>query len=131
MAGNSPTFLGHRLWDERGLIGRSDLFVFSDWWFRAGKVDYGLRGKLPVLAFNPTDPRSFAFFDRPDRWLGRDGILVTTKTSAAEVKGHFGEYFARISPLGPVAVGRGGRPEVILYLYRCEELRRPYPLPYG
>ena len=32
---------------------------------------------------------------------------------------------------GPVAVGRGGRPEVILYLYRCEELRRLYPLPYG
>jgi len=116
---------------ERGLLGRRDLFVFSDWWFRAGKVDYGLKGRLPVLALSPTDPRSFAFFDRPERWLGKDGILVTTKTSVTEVRGHYGAYFARIDPLGQVEVGRGRRHEVTLYLYRCEDLKRPYPLPYG
>ncbi|HEV8437152.1 MAG TPA: glycosyltransferase family 39 protein [Methylomirabilota bacterium] len=116
---------------ERGLLGRGDLFVFSDWWFRAGKVDYGLKGRLPVLALSRTDPRSFAFFDRPERWLGKDGILVTTKTSVEEVSSHYGAYFARISALGPVEIGRHGRREITLYLYRCEELTRPYPLPYG
>ena len=120
-----------RAFAERGLLDRGDLFVFSDWWFRAGKVDHGLKGRLPVLAFNPTDPRSFAFFDRSERWLGKDGILVTTKTSVSEVLGHYGAYFARIDALGPVEVGRRGRREVTLYLYRCERLLRPYPLPYG
>lgn len=116
---------------ERGLLDRRDIFVFSDWWFRAGKVDYGLRGKLPVLALSPTDPRSFAFFDQTERWLGKDGILVTTKTSVREVMAHYGAYFARISPLGPVEVGRRGRHELTLYLYRCEDLKHSYPLPYG
>jgi hypothetical protein len=120
-----------RAFAERGLLGRRDVFVFSDWWWRAGKVDYGLRGRMPVLALTRTDPRSFAFFDGTGRWLGKDGILVTTKTSATEVAAHYGAYFARIIALGPVEVGRRGRREVTLYLYRCEDLQRPYPLPYG
>jgi hypothetical protein len=119
-----------RAFAERGLLGRRDIFVFSDWWFRAGKVDYALRGALPVLALSPTDPRSFAFFDRTERWVGKDGILVTTKTTS-EAIAHYGDYFARISPLGPVEVGRRGRDELTLYLYRGENLLRPYPLPYG
>ena len=49
-------------------------------------MDYGLKGRLPVLAFTRDNPRGFAFFDRSERYLGKDGILVTTKT-AAEVTG--------------------------------------------
>ena len=115
---------------SRGLLDRRDLFVFSEWWFWAGKIDYGLEGKLPVLTFGP-DPRSFAFFDHPARWLGKDGILVTTKPTVDQVAGRFGSYFARIEPLGEVPVGRRGRREITLYLYRCVDLQRPFPLPYG
>ena len=120
-----------RAFRERGLLDDRRIFVFSDWWFRAGKVDYALGGRLPVLALSPTDPRSFAFFDRSERWLGQDGILVTTKTTVEEVQGHYAPYFSRITALGEVPAGRHGRREITLYLYRCEGLRRPYPLPYG
>jgi len=120
----------HQAFAERGLLGRPDLFVFSDWWFRAGKVDYALGGALPVLAFTRADPRGFAFFDRSDRWVGKDGILVTTK-SLPEATRAFGRYFERMSPLGAVDVGRAGRSEFTLYLYRCEKLVAPYPQPYG
>jgi hypothetical protein len=116
---------------ERGLLGRKDVFVFSEWWFRAGKVDYALRGKLPVLALSPGDPRSFAFFEPTGRWVGKDGILVTTKPALAEVQGRYGDFFRRIEPIGTVPVGRSGRHETTLYLYRCVGLTRPYPLPYG
>jgi hypothetical protein len=119
-----------RAFAERGLLGRSDVFAFSDWWFRSGKVDYALRGRLPVLAFTPNDPRGFAFFDRSERWIGKDGILVTTKT-LAEVEARFGGYFERIDPLGAVDVGRRGRREFALLLYRGAHLLRPYPQPYG
>ena len=71
-------------------------------------MDYGLKGRLPVLAFTRDDPRGFAFFDRSERYLGKDGILVTTKT-AAEAPGAFGRYFERITPLGGVEVGRRDR----------------------
>ena len=43
-----------------------DLLVFSDKWYVAGKVDYALEGKLPVLALNTADPRAYAFFDSTD-----------------------------------------------------------------
>jgi hypothetical protein len=119
-----------RAFHERGLLDRKDVFVFSDWWFRAGKVDYGLKGRLPVLAFTRDNPRGFAFFDRSERYLGKDGILVTTKT-AAEATGAFERYFERITPLGGVEVGRRGRAEYTLYLYLGERLRAPYPQPYG
>jgi hypothetical protein len=119
-----------RAFAERGLFDRPDVFVFSDWWFRAGKVDYALGGRLPVLAFTRNDPRGFAFFHDASRFLGRDGILVTTKTPA-EVAGRFDRYFARMTPLGEVPVGRGDRLEYTLYLYRGETFRVPYPQPYG
>jgi hypothetical protein len=115
---------------ERGLLDRRDLFVFTEWWFRSGKVDYALRGRLPVFAFSAADPRSFAFFDRMDRWVGKDGILVTNRPSLLDVQHRFGEYFTRIEPIGTVPVGRSGRHEVTLYLYLCQALTRPYPMPY-
>ena len=120
-----------RAFAERGLLGRKDIFVFSDWWYRAGKVDYGLKGKLPIFALNRNDPRNFAFFDRTERWLGKDGILVTTNDRLDAVSDYYGEFFTRIVPLGAVRLGRHGRHELTLYLYRFEDLRRPYPLPYG
>jgi hypothetical protein len=116
---------------ERGLFDEKGIFVFSDWWHRTGKVDYGLRGRLPVLALNWNDPRSFAFFNHTEHWLGKDGILVTTKDTAAEVAQHYGRYFTRIIALGEIPVGRRGRHELTLYLYRCENLQHPYPRPYG
>jgi 4-amino-4-deoxy-L-arabinose transferase-like glycosyltransferase len=119
-----------RAFAERGLLDRRDIFVFSDWWFRAGKVDFALRGRLPVLAFTRNDPRGFAFFDTSERWLDRDGILVTTK-SPAEVDALYWRYFDRLEPLGAVPVGRRGRAEFTLYLYRGEQLLAPYPQPYG
>lgn len=134
---NDPTFecvdfTGlERAFAERGLLDRKDIFVFTDWWFLAGKVDYALKGKLPVLAFTRGgNPRAFAFFDRSERWLGKDGIFVTTKTMA-EVTDRYGRYFVRISPLGQVDVGRAGRSEATLNLYRGETLTTPYPQPYG
>ena len=119
-----------RAFAERGLLDRTDLFVLSDWWFRCGKVDYALRGRLPVLAFTRNDPRGYAFFDHSERFVGKDGILVTTKT-LAEAELHFARYFERIAPIGSVNVGRRGRREYTLYLYRCERLKQPYPQPYG
>jgi hypothetical protein len=115
----------------RGVLGRSDVFVFTDRWYRSGKVDYALKGTMPVLVLHPTDPRSFAFFDDTERWLGKDGILITTKDNPREIIRAYAPYFARFTPLEDVDVRRGGRHVDWLHLYRGETLLRPYPTPYG
>jgi len=116
---------------ERGVLGRRDVFIFSDRWFRAGKADYALKGTLPVLALHPTDPRSFAFFGGTEPWLGKEGILVTTRDNPREIIAAYAPYFARFTPLGDLPVLRGGRRVGWLHLYRGETLLRPYPSPYG
>jgi hypothetical protein len=115
---------------ELGLLDRRDLLVFSDKWYLAGKVDYGLKGALPVLALNPGDPRAYAFFDSPGRWLGKEAVLVTTAAELDDVARRYGPYCSGLTPMEPVNVTRKGRVEVTLYLYRCEALTQPFPLPY-
>lgn len=113
---------------ERGLH-REDVFLFTNRWFQSGKVDYAMGGQMPVLCLSP-DPRSFAFFDRPEQWLGKDGILVATNKFLADPGSWYAPYFDAIEPLGTVPVPRAGFVEETLYLYRCRNLHTIYPLPY-
>ncbi len=57
-----------------GLLDRKDVFVFSDRWYVGGRWTTRSRGRLPFLLFNSVDPREYAFFDSPRRWVGREGI---------------------------------------------------------
>jgi len=115
-----------------GLLGRKDLFVFSDRWYVGGKVDYGLKGQLPFLLFSSSDPREYAFFDTPSRWIGKEGILVSKRDDAHhEVRDDFGPYCSTFSPIGTVPIQRRNRVELTLYVYRCGSLLRAYPMPYG
>ena len=116
---------------QRGLLERTDLFVFTNRWFQSGKVDYALKGRLPVFCFNRTDPRSFAFWDRPEQWIGKDGLLVSTKKFLDDPTAYCGAYFAAIEPLGTVSVPRGGQVAETLYLHYCRDMHAPFPLPYG
>lgn len=113
-----------------GLLDRPGLFVFSDRHYVAGKIDYAFKGRLPFLFFG-NDPRQYAFFDSPARWVGHEGILVSARGSLLEVQHDYGGYCSAFDALGPVPITRGGRVEVTLYLYRCERLTQPFPLPYG
>jgi hypothetical protein len=114
----------------RGLLDRHDLLVFSDKWYVAGKVDYALEGRLPVLALNTADPRAYAFFDSTGHWVGKEAVMVTTTAELDDVARRYGEYCSSLEPMGPVAVTRRGRTEVTLYLYRCDALVREFPRPY-
>lgn len=117
---------------DRSFLGRRDLFLFTDRWFQSGKVEWAIGGALPVLTLHSKDPRGWAFFAPSEPWVGREGILVTgiKRTRAAAVLA-YGDSCSRLDALDPVIVSRGGRPEITLYLYRCERLLRPYPRPYG
>jgi hypothetical protein len=115
-----------------GLLGRKDLFVFSDRWYVGGKVDYGLKDQLPFLLFSSSDPREYAFFDQPSRWVGKEGILVSKRDDAHhEVRDDFSPYCSTFDQIGTVPIQRRNRVELTLYVYRCGSLLRAYPMPYG
>jgi len=115
---------------QRGLLNKKKLFIFTNRWFLSGKVDYALKGKMPVLCLNAQDPRSWAFYTNPDHWLGKDGVMVATEPFKGDFVAEFGDYFLRISYLGPVDIKRGGRVDKVLQLYYCHKQLHPFPRPY-
>ena len=113
-------------WDQladelgrRGLLDDRKNFLFSRSWFTSGHLAFATRRSgVPVLCYNHRDARSFAFWSRPDEWVGRDGILV----SVGDVKyepGCYWRYFERIETLEPFEVKRAGGPVRQVRLYRC------------
>jgi len=115
---------------RHGLLGRPDLFVFSTRWFQTGKVDYALRGQMPVLNFH-WDARNLAFFEKFEDWVGKDGVLVAPGHRRGSAQSAIIPYFEQVSPLDVVPLYRGGHVDRTLHLYYCRRLLKPFPLRYG
>lgn len=115
---------------RHGLLGRPDLFVFSTRWFQTGKVDYALRGQMPVLNFH-WDARNLAFFEKFEDWVGKDGVLVAPGHRRGSAQSAIMPYFEQVSPLDVVPLYRGGHVDRTLHLYYCRRLLKPFPLRYG
>ncbi len=100
-----------------GLLDDPKVFLFSRSWFTSGHLAFATRESgVPVLCYNHKDARSFAFWSRPDDWVGRDGILVSVNESTYE-PACYERFFERIEPLGRFEVGRAGGPIRQVRLY--------------
>ena len=121
-------------WDQlademgrRGLLGPADSFLFSRSWFTSGQVAFATRGSgLPVLCYNHRDARSFAFWSRPEQWVGRSGVLVSVSDVDYEPD-CYRRFFERIEPLGLFEVRRAGGPVRQVRLFRCVNQRVAFP----
>jgi 4-amino-4-deoxy-L-arabinose transferase-like glycosyltransferase len=104
--------------DRRGLLDRSDTFLFTSRWYTSGQLQYAVGDRAAVLCYNKGEPHAFADWSRPKDWVGKDGILVSFDESGREPE-NFEEFFQRIEPLGEFEMTRGGKPFRRVWLYRC------------
>lgn len=118
---------------ELGLLGDPQTFVFTRYWYQSAQIAYALGGNRPVLCYNADDPRGFAFWSRPEEWVGRDGILVTVnEPDNLETKTHgeapyYARWFQQVEHVSDFWVERGGKPVRRIGLYRCINQRIAYP----
>ena len=114
-------------WDQvaaelgrRGILDSPDSsFLFTRSWFSSGQLAFATRRSgVPVLCYNHRDARSFAFWSRPEDWVGRDGILVSVNDVNYEPE-CYSRFFERIEPIGRFDVTRAGGPVRQVRLYRC------------
>jgi hypothetical protein len=118
---------------ELGLLDDPQTFVFTRFWYQSAQVAHALGGKQPVLCYNADDPRGFAFWSRPEEWVGRDGILVTVnEPDDLETKIHgeapyYARWFQRVDYVTDFWVKRGDKPVRRIGLYRCLNERVAYP----
>jgi 4-amino-4-deoxy-L-arabinose transferase-like glycosyltransferase len=108
----------------RGLSDRPGLVVAATRWLDAGKIDYALGGRLPMVCLC-ADPHEYGIIAPVARYAGRDVLIVAPRTNAAEIGARFGLLFRSIEPLPPVTLFHAGRPALSLPLYLGRDLRSP------
>lgn len=118
---------------QLGLLYDPQTFVFTRYWYQSAQIAYALGGKRPVLCYNADDPRGFAFWSRPEDWVGRDGILVTVNepdnldTRTHGEAPYYARWFHQVEHITDFWVERGGKPVRHIGLYRCVNQRLAYP----
>jgi 4-amino-4-deoxy-L-arabinose transferase-like glycosyltransferase len=122
-------------WDEvagrirqLGLIDDPATFVFTRYWYQSAQLAYALGPDRPTLCYNADDPRGFAFWSRPEDWIGRTGVLVLVGNDPDVIAQYFArDYFAGVEPISDFWVQRNGKPVRRIRLYRCNQQRIAYP----
>jgi 4-amino-4-deoxy-L-arabinose transferase-like glycosyltransferase len=110
--------------DERGLLARPGTVVAATRWLDAGKIDYALGGRVPVICLG-SDPREYGIIAPVGDYVGKDALIVAPGISPAAIATRFGRLFASIDTLAPATVLHDGRPALILPLYLGRRLREP------
>ena len=106
----------------RGLLGRPKLAVGALRWSDAGKIDYALAGRLPVICLGP-DARQYALVARRDDHAGAD-VLIVTRAPFEKIVGQYWFLFDSIEPIAPATVLHAGRPALRLNLFLGHRLHK-------
>lgn len=112
---------------------QSSSFVFTNYYFVGGQIAMALvplSGK-PITCFD-SDLRGFAFWSKPDQWLGQDALYITSEyfQRPEDLRVKYGEYFASIERIGQVPIRRGKAVVQVFEVYQAKRLLKPYPRPY-
>ena len=116
--------------DSRGLVDRPNTFLFSNVWFDSGQIAFAVRNRIPVACYRQGDARGFAYWSRPEDWLGKDGILLLDADQPEDLSQDYEPYFRSVTPLPSIRMTRGGRPFRLVRVYLCSEQLRPFPFTY-
>ncbi|MEI9887456.1 MAG: glycosyltransferase family 39 protein [Rhizomicrobium sp.] len=115
---------------QRGLLKNRDRFIATFRWDVAGKIDYALEGRLPVLVLSP-NPHSYARHyevrHNPQDFVGRDGLIMAPTYLVARCAAFLKTRFSSIAYLAPVYLGRGRNREIELQILYGRGLRNDDP----
>lgn len=120
--------VGHEL-ASRGLVDRPKTFLFTNHWYESGELAFAVRNRIPVNCYSSFDARGFAFWSRPDDWLGWDGILIDSEQQE-NLSDQYKSYFREVTPLPSIEMTRGGRPFQPVRMYLCTDQVRRFPFTY-
>ncbi len=112
---------------QLGLLEDPRSFIFTRYWYQSAQITYALGGDRAALCYNSDDPRGFAFWSRPEDWIGHDGVLVLVGNEPEAISRYFNRWFTRVEPASEFWVERSGKPVRRIRLYRCVQQRIAYP----
>jgi Dolichyl-phosphate-mannose-protein mannosyltransferase len=113
----------------RDLLGKPNTFLFTTCWFASGELAFTTREQSPVLCYNSGDARGFAFWSKPEQWVGWDGYLVTTETEPWEVM-MLKPYFVSFRKVAEFPMSRGGTQFRTVTVWKCIHQLMPFAFNY-
>ena len=117
--------------EERGIPPEPGAFLVTNSWDDSAQLAFVLRGRVPVACFHSFDARGFAFWSRPDDYLGRTGYMVLVdQPDEADIFRQFSYFFTTMTKCDEFPMTRGGVPFRTVRVYRCETQLLPYPFDY-
>jgi 4-amino-4-deoxy-L-arabinose transferase-like glycosyltransferase len=102
--------------ETRGFLDRPGLVVATMKWHEAGKIDYALGGRIPVICLGP-DARQYGLTANSDDYIRADVLIVAPRHSSAQIESQLGGRFDVIEPIAPAMVMHAGRPAMELPLF--------------
>jgi len=127
---------------RQGFIGNSQLnlalkkadFVFTNRYILGGQIGMAIEPIFhkPLTCFDP-DPRGFAFWSKPQQWVGQNAIYLGSKTFDVDLDAQqrYPSYFKKLTKLGEIPIFRGGEIVQTFSVYQAQKMLRPFPRPYG
>ena len=112
--------------DAHGLVGKPNTFIFCNEFHEAGQLGFAVANRSPVLCYSHFDTRGFAYWSRPEDWLGQDGVLVALDNLPWEPLG-YAPFFARIELVDEFWMTRNGQPIRPVRIFYCTNQIRPFP----
>jgi hypothetical protein len=101
-------------------------FIVATRWFEAGKIDAALRGGFPVLCLSD-DPRGFGATRDPQKFVGRDAVIVGRYLTLEQAHQLYEDHFDKIEPLAPIAITANGATAFELRVYKGRNFHAPAP----
>jgi hypothetical protein len=108
---------------DRGLLDRPGLVVAAVRWSDAGKIDYALGGRVPVICLGP-DARQYGLIARRDDYAGADVLIVAPHVAAETAVTQFSPLFERIEAILPATIAHSGTPAMSVSLLLGHQLRK-------
>jgi len=109
-------------------------FIFTNGYYLGGLIAMALHpiNQTPITCFS-SDLRGFAFWSKPDQWLGKDALYITLARfkEKKELLERYQNYFSSMQEIGTLPIKRGGAITEVIYVYQAKNLLKPYPRPYG
>jgi len=101
---------------SRGLLDSPGLVVAALKWHEAGKVDYALGGRVPVICLC-SDARQYGLIANPDDYAGADVLILAPRRSLAQIESQFGDRFDSVELIAPATIMHAERPAMELPLF--------------
>jgi 4-amino-4-deoxy-L-arabinose transferase-like glycosyltransferase len=125
--GESPVF--------RAALQKSS-FIFTNRYYIGGPIAMSLKAitNIPITCFDiGQDLRGFAFWSKPDEWLGKDALYITTApfNLRTDLMASYRNYFSSVTEIETIPIRRGGEVINMIYVYQAKTLLKPYPRSYG